>query len=80
MLIVILFVFIVWFCRTVKIVDTIGAEDSLKMLYITEDLEEAGGMMTLVSRVGFCGLKLWLVSKHGKARNLIQTPNWKDGS
>jgi len=32
----------------VRIVEAIGAEEALKLLYKTEDLEEAGGLMTVV--------------------------------
>ena len=32
-----------------RIAETLGAEKALELLYCTEDLEEAGGLMTLVS-------------------------------
>ena len=34
---------------TVRIAETLGAEKALELLYCTEDLEEAGGLMILVS-------------------------------
>jgi len=33
----------------VRIVETLGAEKALELLYCTEDLEDAGGLMTMVS-------------------------------
>ena len=32
-----------------RVVETLGAEKALHLLYCTEDLEEAGGLMTLVN-------------------------------
>ena len=32
----------------VRVVETLGAEKALELLYITEDLEEAGGLLILV--------------------------------
>ena len=32
-----------------RVVKTLGGEKSLELLYMTEDVEEAGGMMTMVS-------------------------------
>jgi len=34
---------------SVRVAETLGAEKALELLYCTEDLEEAGGLMTLVS-------------------------------
>jgi len=34
---------------SVRIAETLGTEKALELLYCTEDLEEAGGLMTLVS-------------------------------
>jgi len=33
---------------TVRVAEVLGAEKALQLLYCTEDLEEAGGLMTLV--------------------------------
>jgi len=33
----------------VRIAETLGSEKALELLYCTEDLEEAGGLMILVS-------------------------------
>ena len=33
----------------VRIVETLGAEKALELLYCTEDLQEAGGLMTVVT-------------------------------
>ena len=45
-----------YFCSTcadrftvaVRVVETLGAEKALELLYCTEDLQEAGGLMTMV--------------------------------
>ena len=35
-------------CCAVRVAETLGPEKALQLLYCTEDLEEAGGLMTLV--------------------------------
>jgi len=38
---------------SVRVAETLGVEKALKLLYCTEDLEEAGGLMTMVSEFVF---------------------------